>query len=194
MLRWATMSTVIFCLLTVTACDTTEFDDEDEDLREAGVFAVELEFNLDDVQVEEDEYGTGIAYAGYNMPEITSSVVRDGAVLVYIRDEVGTWKALPFTQGYEKVDEPVVDFTYTLNYAYEPGLLDVFVTASTADPVIWDDIRDTALFEVPRTLKVVIIGEFAAARAQSSGVDLQSYSEVEAHFDFEEAESKGEGS
>ncbi len=174
----------LLCLFAVTACDST--DPRDDDLTDTEVFAVELSYDLWDAEVVTGDYGTGVANLGYDMPEIGGSVVRDGAVLVYIEDELDTWKAVPFTVGIEKIDEPVVDYTYTLNYAYDIGFIDVFVRASTDDPVVWDEIRNTRLFVEPRTLKVVIIDEFFASRAQSAGVDLQSYSEVKAHFGLEE--------
>ena len=187
MQRLATVLTALLFALSLSACDSTDFDDDDDDVREAGVRAIELAFDLDDAAVNTGDYDEGIANLGYDMPEISSNVVREGAVLVYINDEADTWRALPFTQGITFPDaaNTEIEYTYSLNYAYDVGLLDVFVTASTDAPAIWDEIRGTALFSQERTVKVVIISEFATARAQSAGVNLRSYSEVEQHFGLE---------
>ena len=187
MQRLATVLTALLFALSLSACDSTEFDDDDNDVRQPGIQVIELAYDLFDAEVAEvGRYNTGEANVGYELSEITPSVVRDGAVLVYIEDVVGTWRALPFTQGVAFENSPEIEFTYSMNYAYDVGVLDVFVTSQTADPATWDLIRDTDLFFEERTLKAVIFSEFATARAHSAGVDLRSYSEVKEHFGLEE--------
>lgn len=63
-------------------------------------------------------YNGPVASVGYDVPEITPSVVEGGAVLLYFYEQ-GTWTALPYTFAYESADLPAVDFTVTLGYA--PG-------------------------------------------------------------------------
>lgn len=119
-------------------------------------------------------YNGPVASVGYDIPEITPSVVAGGAVLLYFYEQ-GTWTALPYTFAYESPDLPAVDFTVTLGYAFEVGFLEVFYEAST-DAV---DLRELALVQTPRRLKVVIIDGFAAAKAP---IDLSNYEAVKAYF------------
>ena len=119
-------------------------------------------------------YNGPVASVGYDVPEITPSVVEGGAVLLYFYEQ-GTWTALPYTFAYESADLPAVDFTVTLGYAFEVGFLEVFYEAST-DEI---DLRQLALVQTPRQLKVVIIDGFVAAKAP---VDLRDYEAVKAFF------------
>ncbi len=119
-------------------------------------------------------YNGPVASVGYDMPEITPSVVAGGAVLLYFYEQ-GTWTALPYTFAYESAELPAVDFTVTLGYAFEVGLLEVFYEASTEAI----DLRQLALVQTPRQLKVVIIDGLAAAKAP---VNLRDYEAVKAYF------------
>ncbi|MDQ7039467.1 MAG: hypothetical protein Q9M35_00820 [Rhodothermus sp.] len=120
------------------------------------------------------QYNGPVASVGYDMPEITPSVVEGGAVLLYFYEQ-GTWTALPYTFVYESPDLPAVDFTVVLGYAFEVGFLEVFYEAST-DAI---DLRELVLVQTPRQLKVVIIDGMAAAKAP---VNLQDYEAVRAYF------------
>ncbi len=124
------------------------------------------------------QYNGPVASVGYDMPEITPGVVEGGAVLLYFYEQ-GTWTALPYTFAYESPDLPAVDFTVTLGYAFEVGFLEVFYEASTAEV----DLRELALVQTPRQLKVVIIDGMAAAKAP---VNLRDYNAVKAYFGLED--------
>lgn len=139
----------------------------------ADVYSVNFVFDLGDADLRGN-----VASVQYDIPGITRSVVRDGAVLVYYRYE-GTWTALPFTLGVEKASEPVVDYTFTFGYGYDHRFLELFVEASSDDNVVWNDIEDTPLFRNRLEMKAVIIDALPAGSAR---VDLKSYEAVKAYY------------
>lgn len=142
----------------------------------ANVFSLPFDFSLEDAA-----FTPYVASLSYDVPDLTPSVVDEGAVLVYFRDAEGTWSALPFTFGFEAPDEPVVDYTVTFGYAYEVDRLDVFLEASTSDDVVWGYIFEDfgGVFE----MKAVVIDGFPAAKAD---VDLRDYEAVKAYFGLDE--------
>ncbi|CAM3242769.1 hypothetical protein [Rhodothermus bifroesti] len=119
-------------------------------------------------------YNGPVASVGYEVPEISASVVEGGAVLVYFYEQ-GTWTALPYTFAYESSELPAVDFTVTLGYAFEVGFLEIFYEASTEAV----DLRRLGLVQTPRRLKVVIIDGFPLAKMP---VDVRNYEAVRAYF------------
>lgn len=127
---------------------------------------------------EDLRYNGPVASVGYDIPEITPDVVAGGAVLLYFYEQ-GTWTALPYVFAYESPELPAVDFTVTLGYAFEVGFLEVFYEASTSAV----NLRELALVQTPRQLKVVIIDGFAAAKAP---IDWRNYSAVKAYFGLED--------
>jgi hypothetical protein len=110
-------------------------------------------------------------------PEITPRVVANGMVMAYVR-EAGTWTALPFTYGVESPDLPAVDYTVSLGYAFEVGLVEVFYDVST--PVALDLVPD-------RTVKVVVVqGDALTYSATRGGVDWSNYAAVRERFGLSE--------
>ena len=122
-----------------------------------------------------------VASTQYRVPEVTPAVADLGAVLAYFRDQ-GTWTALPFTIGVEDKDDPVVDYSFTLGYAYEEALVEVFIESSTGDEAVWDDIV-TQLEEEYR-IKVVVIHGFAAQAGEN--IDFSDYEAVMHWYGIEE--------
>lgn len=117
---------------------------------------------------------------GFDVPDITPDVTDAGAVLLYFRDQ-GTWTALPFTLGMEDPEEPQVDYTATLAYGYDDAFLEVFLEASTDDPVVWDELDE--IFGGGISMRAVII---EGVPLSELSVDHQSYDAVESHFDLNE--------
>lgn len=145
------------------------------------VRAVHADLDFRDDRVAFTDY---VANISFSIPEITRSVVDEGMVLVYLRDLEGTWTALPYSFGVEAPDQPVVDYTVSLGFAYEHRRLDVFLEASSADDVVWDDIFADPLVNRTASIKVVIVdGYFLAGK---SGVDFSDYEAVKAHFGLED--------
>lgn len=115
-----------------------------------------------------------VATIDYDAPEITPAVVEGGFVTAYMFEQ-DTWTALPFTYGVESPDVPAVDYTVTLGYAYNAGLLQVFYETSLAD--------EELLASLPsRRIRVVV---FRDAALRSSSVDLSDYEAVREHFGLE---------
>ncbi len=114
-----------------------------------------------------------VASQGYDVPVITPTVVDRGAVLAYFRDQ-STWTALPFTVGIESSADAVVDYTFTMGYAYEDDFLEVFIEASTADEVVWTDIA--GLLQEEYLIKVVVIDSYM------EGLDVADYEAVRSFY------------
>ncbi len=142
----------------------------------ANVTAVTISFHFDDAI-----YNGRVASQQYSMPEITLSVVDNGAVLLYFRDQ-GTWTALPFTLGVEADDTPGADYTFTIGYAYDDSFLEVFVETSSASDAVWDDI--VALLPPTYVMKAVIIDGFAASVMRD--VDVKDLPSVLTYFGLED--------
>lgn len=117
---------------------------------------------------------------GYNLRELVPSVVDRGAVFVYFRDQ-RTWTALPYTLGIENPDVVAVDYTFTIGYAYDDALLEIFIEASSATDLVWDEI--VALLPAEYLMKVVIIDGFSAA--QDAGIDPADYEAIEAFYSLD---------
>ena len=130
---------------------------------------------------ESAAFNGSVASRGYTVSGITPSVVDRGAVLAYFRDQ-GTWTALPFTIGVEDTVDANVDYTFTMGYAYDDEFLEVFIEASTADVLVWDDI--VSLLQEEYIIKVVVIDGFAAARR--AGLDVSDYDAVRAFYALED--------
>ncbi len=122
-----------------------------------------------------------VASEQFRMPEITPSVVDRGAVLVYFRDQ-NTWTALPFTIGVESSEFAAVDYTFTLGYAYDDGLVEIFLEASTSDEAVWRQI----IGSLPEsyTMKVVILGVLPVGK--KADLDLSDFEAARAYFSLEE--------
>lgn len=113
----------------------------------ANVFTLNIAFDMDQAS-----FNGSVASVQYDVPDLTVSVVDEGAILMFFRDQ-GTWTAMPYTFGVESPDLPAVDYTISLGFGYEVGFLEVFYEAST-------DAVDLA--ELPdRDLKLVVIDGFA---------------------------------
>lgn len=131
----------------------------------ANVFSVNFNFSMNDAIINGK-----VASSQYDVPGITPSVVDDGAVLVFFREQ-GTWTALPYTFGFDNPDIQAVDFIVTFGFGYDDGFLEVFYEAS-ADEVSLENMPD-------QEMKAVIIDGFPLGKA---GIDLTNYEEVKAFF------------
>ena len=121
-----------------------------------------------------------VASQGYTVPEITPSVVDRGAVLVYLRDQ-RTWTAMPLTVSIENADLAVVDYTFTIGYAYDDGFLEVFIEASTQDEVVWEEIADRLPAEY--IMKVIVIDGYY--NTQEAGISPADYEAIRAYYGVE---------
>lgn len=160
---------VVLAALTVTGCD----NDIVAPAHRATVQALNVTFSFDDAT-----YTATVASEKFRIPEITPSVVDRGAVLLYFRDQ-GTWTALPYTLGIESQDLAVVDYTFTIGYAYDDALLEVFVEASTDDDVAWEELL--SLLPTQYQMKAVIVD---ALNFRASEVDYGNYEAVQAYFNL----------
>ncbi len=135
------------------------------------VFSVNFVFSLQDAIINDN-----VASAQFSVPDLTASVVDDGAVLLFFREQ-GTWTAMPFTYGIESADINAVDYTVALNFGYEVGFIEPFYEASINLDQIPDDV-------VPdREMKAVIIDGFLAGK---KGVDFSDYEAVKAAFGLQD--------
>ena len=135
----------------------------------ANVFSLGIDFELVDASIN----GT-VASVPYDVPDLTSSVVDEGAVLLFFRDQ-GTWTAMPYTYGVESLDLPAVDYTVSLGFGYDVAFLEVFYEVST-DTIDWSSLPD-------REIKVVVIDGFPFGK---NGIDLTSWVEVRDHYGLSE--------
>ncbi|PEN05675.1 hypothetical protein CRI93_12250 [Longimonas halophila] len=131
----------------------------------------EVEFDVD--AATEGEAGL-VLFQNYDFPEITESVNNNGFVQAYYLADNDTWTAMPYTFGDESPDINAVDYTLTLGYAWNVGLVQLFYEASA--PFALDFART-------RTVKIVVADGRAATTA---GVEWSDYSSVKQHFDLEE--------
>lgn len=138
----------------------------------ANVFSVNFDF-----EPAAAAFNGTVASDQFVVNAITPSVVDHGAVLLYFRDQ-NTWTALPFTVGIESLTMNAVDYTFTLGYGYDDGLIEVFIEASTDDDVVWDEI--VALLPPFYEMKAVIIDGFAFGK--KAPVDLRDYEAVKAYY------------
>ncbi len=119
-----------------------------------------------------------VASLQFDVPAITASVVDDGAVLMFFRDQ-GTWTAMPFTYGVESEDPDLnaVDYTVTLSFGYDDGFIEPFYESSI-------DIDMLPLDVTPdREMKAVIIDAFLLGK---KGVDHSSWEAVKEAYNLED--------
>jgi hypothetical protein len=155
---------ILFSLFSVAGC-VFEADDERTEVR-----SLEVIFSMDEAVINGE-----VASAQFGVPSITPAVTDFGAVMAYFREQ-GTWTAMPYTFGEESPDLPAVDYTITLGYGYDDGLLEVFYEAST---------EEAPLFNQPdRRIKVVIIDDLSVSRA--ARLDLTNYEAVRAEFNLDD--------
>ncbi len=109
----------------------------------ANVFSLGFDFLTADAV-----FNGAVASVQYEVPDLTASVVDNGAILLFFRDQ-GTWTAMPYTFGVESLDLPAVDYTISLGFGFEVGFLEVFYEAST-DAVDLAQLPD-------REIKLVVI-------------------------------------
>lgn len=134
------------------------------------MYPVEFVFSMRDAAINGD-----VASVQFSVGNVTPNVVDNGVVLAYFREQ-GTWTAMPYTFGIESPDIVAVDYTITMGYAYDDGLVEVFYEASTPE---------APLAEQPdRRIKVVILDDLAFAR--QANIDLNDYEAVKAHFNLAE--------
>jgi hypothetical protein len=131
----------------------------------ANVFTLNIPFDMDQAS-----FNGSVASVQYDVPDLTTSVVDEGAILMFFRDQ-GTWTAMPYTFGVESPDLPAVDYTISLGFGYEVGFLEVFYEAST-DAVDLGSLPD-------RDLKLVVIDGFAFGKRH---VDLSDWNAVKAAY------------
>ena len=131
----------------------------------AEVFSHEVNFRMADAQVNGP-----VASVQYDVPGITRTVVDEGAVLVFFREQ-NTWTAMPFTYGYDNPDVEAVDYIVTLGFGYDVGFLEVFYELSvySVDPRTEPD----------RRLKIVIIESFPIGKMP---IDVTDYEQVKRYF------------
>ncbi len=134
------------------------------------VRSLEVLFTMDDAVINGP-----VASAQYGVPGITPEVTDFGVVMAYFREQ-GTWTAMPYTFGEESPDLPAVDYTITMGYGYDDGLLEVFYEASTEEAPLFDqpDCR----------IKVVIIDDLSISSA--ANLDLSNYEAVKAEFGLQD--------
>jgi len=131
----------------------------------ANVFSLNFNFSMGDAIVNGK-----VASVQYDVPGITASVVDEGAVLVFFREQ-GTWTALPYTFGYDNPDIQAVDFLVMFGFGYDDGFLEVFYEAS-AEGISLENMPD-------REMKAVVIDGFPMAKVP---VDLTDYEAVRSFF------------
>ncbi len=161
---------VIMCLLfTASGCVFEEGVGPEGPPGNANVFSLNFEFNMLDADIN----GT-VASVQYNVPDITPSVVDEGAVLLFFRDQ-GTWTAMPYTFGVESPDLPAVDYTVSMGYGYDDHFLEVFYETST-EAVNFLSLPD-------RTIKAVVIDGFPFGK---KSVDLTNWNVVKELFQLKD--------
>ncbi len=161
------LSLTLFCtmLLTTSGCIIESNKDE-------GAITIPLEFvfSMDDAIINGD-----VASVQFQAGSVTPNVVDNGAVLAFFREQ-GTWTAMPYTFAVENPEIPAVDYTISLGYGYDDGLIEVFYEASTPE---------APLFEQPdRRIKAIIIEDLGYL--SGANVNLNDYESVKSFFDLED--------
>jgi hypothetical protein len=160
--------------LAVAGCDG------DDDRVQTDILTLTDTFSLNDTDVAFTDF---VANIRYTVPAITANVVANGAVLVFLEDLEGTWTALPYTYGIEAPDQPVVDYTVSIGYAFDTDLVDVFVEASSSDDVVWDEILEDPLLGTSRRIRFVVFNTFVSGK---NDVDLTDYEALRARYGLPE--------
>ncbi len=164
--------TVAFCLtllVGLSACDSQGSRGPQGPPGNANVLATTFIFSMDDAAINGP-----VASVQYDVPQLGSAVVDDGAVLAYFYEQ-GTWTAMPYTFGEESPELAAVDYTLTLGFAYDIQFLEVFYEASSGEAV------DLAA-QPDREIKAVFIEGFPLSKA---GIDLTDYNAVAEYFGLE---------
>ena len=168
------LPTLLCCAaaLIVTGCSETVVAPAPQ----SNVFAVNIVFSPGNALLN-----GSVASEQFRVPGITPHVVDRGAVLVYFRDQ-DTWTALPFTIGRESSELAAVDYTFTLGYAYDDGLVEIFLEASSSDEVVWQDI----IGSLPEsyTMKIVILSALPAGK--NAVLDLRDYNAVRRYYSLQQ--------
>ncbi len=131
----------------------------------ANVFTLNFLFTTADATIN-----GSVASVQFDVPDLIPSVVDDGALLLFFRDQ-GTWTAMPYTFGVESPDLPAVDYTVSLGFGYEVGFLEVFYEASSTA------VDLTTLAD--REMKAVVIDGYPFGK---SSVDLTDWNTVKHLF------------
>lgn len=161
-----TTAAAVALLFSVSACDG---DGPSGPGREASVETLTFNFFMSDAS-----FNGPVASVQYDVPPITPSVVDNGAVLAFFREQ-GTWTAMPYTFAEESPDLAAVDYTITLGYGYDDQFLEVFYEASTSEI----DLSS----QPNREIRIVVIDGYAPAK---SGVDLKDYDAVADYYGIDE--------
>lgn len=135
----------------------------------ANVFSLTFTFSMDDAVINDN-----VASVQYEVPAITRSVVEDGAVLLFFREQ-GTWTAMPYTFAVESEEVPAVDYTISMGFGYDVAFLEVFYEASSSVAPLED--------QPDRLMKAVVIDGFPAGKAP---IDLADYEAVRQYFGLPE--------
>ena len=149
----------LFVMISLLQGCIIEADDDRTEVR-----SLEFVFSMNDAVINGD-----VASVQFGVPSITPPVVDNGAVLVYFREQ-GTWTAMPFTFAEENPEIPAVDFTITMGYGYDDGLLEVFYEASTVEAPL--DLQPD------RIIKVVVIDDLSFPGL--ANLDMSNYDSVKA--------------
>ena len=177
-------STLLLLPLLIVACDSGITGPRGHDGRDGrdgldgrdgvvDVFALNFTFSMGNAIVNGP-----VASEQFDVPDITPSVVDNGAVLLFFREQ-GTWTATPFTYGIES-DDPnlnAVDYTVTLSYGYDDGFLEPFYEGSIDIDLIPADVLPD------REMKAVIIDGFLVGK---SDLDLSDWDTVKSVFGLED--------
>ena len=130
----------------------------------ANVFTLNFTFSMLDASIN-----GAVASVQYEVPDLIASVVDEGAVLLFFRDQ-GTWTAMPYTFGVESPDVPAVDYTISMGFGYEVGFLEVFYEASST-------VVDLTLLP-DREMKAVVIDGFLIGKKEIDLTDWETVKSV----------------
>jgi len=126
----------------------------------ANVFTLSFDFFMADAAINGN-----VASVQYDVSDITRSVVEEGAVLLFFRDQ-GTWTAMPYTFFTPN------GFVVSFGFGFDLGFMEVFYETNGSNPATLPD----------REMKAVIIDGFPAFKA---GIDLTDYNAVVEYFGLE---------
>lgn len=165
-----TLLATIFSFLAVsTGCDTYQ----DVIVEGNDIIVRNFSFSGSDLFVSED--GTIGTYQR-EIPELTSDIVEDGAVLLYASGELlfgsgaaGSWAALPVTVSVDEDGDEYVDYALTYSYSYD--IQDLYVDLIASSPLDYTHLAGT-------DMKLVLIpGNLFVGNARA-GIDYSDYESV----------------
>lgn len=161
------LSLTLFCamLFTTSGC-IIESNDNDG----AVTIPVEFIFSMNDAIINGD-----VASVQFQAGTVTPNVVDNGAVLAFFREQ-GTWTAMPYTFAVENPDIPAVDYTISLGYGYDDGLIEVFYEASTPEAPLID--------QPDRRIKAIVIEDLGYLA--NANINLNDYEAVKSFLDLED--------